>query len=72
MLAKKKNKSQLGFYSTFIEQLDHRHPLFKLAMSMYWQQCEDTFSKFYNATQDKPAKPIRLMESLLIFKQVRI
>ena len=71
MLPKKKNTSQLGFYSTFSEQLDHSHPLFKLANSIRWQIFEDAFSKFYSATQGKPAKPIRLMVSLLILKQVR-
>lgn len=71
MLPKKKNTSQLGFYSTFIEQLDHRHPLFKLAETIHWQLFEDCFSKFYSATQGKPAKPIRLMVSLLILKQIR-
>ena len=71
MLPKKKNTSQLGFYSTFSEQLDHKHPLYKLAKSIDWQVFENEFSKFYSATQGKPAKPIRLMVSLLILKQLR-
>jgi transposase, IS5 family len=71
MLAKKKNTAQLGFYSTFSEQLNHSHPLFKLALTIRWNIFEDAFSKHYSATQGKPAKPIRLMVSLLILKQVR-
>lgn len=71
MLPKKKNTSQLGFYSTFSEQLNQNHPLYKLAIAMRWHVFEEAFSKHYSATQGKPAKPIRLMVSLLILKQVR-
>ena len=71
MLSKQKNLSQLGFYSTFEEQLDHNHGLYKLANVIAWQLFDDAFSKHYSATQGAPAKPIRLMVSLLILKQLR-
>jgi transposase, IS5 family len=71
MLAKKKNPNQLGFYSTFLEQLNHKHPLFKLSFAIRWNVFEEEFSKHYSSTQGKPAKPIRLMVSLLILKQLR-
>jgi len=71
MLAKQKNSSQMGFYSTFEEQLSHNHPLYKLAQTINWKVFEETFSKHYSLTQGKPAKPIRLMVALLILKQVR-
>lgn len=71
MLPKQKNTSQLGFYSTFEEQLDRNHGLYKLANIIRWEIFEDTFSKHYSLTQGKPAKPIRLMVSLLILKQLR-
>lgn len=71
MLPKKKNPNQLGFYSTFSEQLDHNHPLFQLANAIRWEVFEDNFSKHYSLNQGKPAKPIRLMVSLLILKQLR-
>jgi IS5 family transposase len=71
MLSKKKNTAQLGFYSTFSEQLNHSHPLYKLALTIRWNLFDEAFSKYYSATQGKPAKPIRLMVSLLILKQVR-
>jgi len=71
MLSKKKNTAQLGFYSTFSEQLNHSHPLYKLALTIRWNVFDEAFSKYYSATQGKPAKPIRLMVSLLILKQVR-
>ena len=71
MLTKPKNTTQLGFFITFEDQLNHEHPLFQLANHIRWQVFEDAFSKHYSATQGKPAKSIRLMVSLLILKQLR-
>ena len=71
MLPKPKNKNQLGFYSTFEEQLDHNHGLYRLADEIRWNVFEEVFSKHYSPTHGKPAKPIRLMVSLLILKQLR-
>ncbi|MHB8261951.1 MAG: transposase [Bacteroidia bacterium] len=71
MLAKQKNSSQLGFYSTYEEQLNHNHPLYKLAQTINWKVFEEGFSKYYSPTQGKPAKPIRLMVALFILKQLR-
>jgi transposase, IS5 family len=71
MLPKQKNKNQMGFYSTFEEQLNHKHPLFKLSLVIRWQVFDDAFAKHYSPTQGKPAKPIRLMVALLILKQLR-
>ena len=71
MLNKPGNKSQLGFYSSFEEQLSHRHPLYILAGKINWQLFEDSFSPLYHSQTGRPAKPIRLMVSLLILKHVR-
>lgn len=71
MLPKKKNINQLGFYSTFLEQLSNSHQLYKLALAINWQLFDESFSKHYSLTHGKPAKPIRLMVSLLILKQLR-
>ena len=71
MLNKPKDKSQLGFYSTFEEQLNPNHGLYKLANEIQWSFFDTAFSKHYSATQGAPAKPIRLMVSLLILKQLR-
>jgi IS5 family transposase len=71
MLAKQQNDTQIGFYSSFEEQLNHSHPLYILANRIDWNVFEAAFKKHYSATQGKPAKPIRLMVSLLILKQVR-
>src|SRR5436309_938705 len=71
MLPKQKNNAQMGFYSTFEEQLNHSHPLYVLSQRINWRNFEEAFSKHYSPTQGKPAKPIRLMVSLLILKQIR-
>jgi len=71
MLSKKKDKSQLSFYSTFEEQLNHQHPLYQLAKAINWELFEEGFSKHYSPNMGTPAKPIRLMVSLLILKQLR-
>lgn len=71
MITKPKNTAQLGFYSTFEEQLDHRHPLYILANKINWQEFEVAFAKHYSQKMGAPAKPIRLMVSLLVLKQLR-
>jgi hypothetical protein len=63
--------SQLGFYSSFEEQLGHRHPLYILAGKINWQLFEDSFSPLYNSHAGRSGKPIRHMFSLLILKHVR-
>jgi len=71
MLSKKENKtSQLGFYSTFEEQLSHRHPLYILANKVEWKVFEEAFKKHYS-DEGRPAKPIRLMVALLMLKHIR-
>lgn len=70
MLAKKQSPSQLGFYSTFEEQLSHQHPLYILANKIDWNIFEQAFSKLYSE-EGRPAKPIRLMVSLLMLKHIR-
>ena len=71
MLTQTKNSAQLGFYSTYEEQLDHSHPLYKLSHAISWGVFETAFAKHYSLVMGKPAKPIRQMVSLLILKQVR-
>jgi IS5 family transposase len=65
------DQNQLSFYSTFEEQLDHRHPLYILAHHIRWRIFEDSFRKHYSEDFGAPAKPIRLMVALLILKHVR-
>ena len=71
MLAKPKSTSQLGFYATFEDQLNRSHPLYQLADKIHWSVFDQAFAKHYSLTHGKPAKPISLMVSLLILKQLR-
>jgi hypothetical protein len=43
MLLKKKNERQIGFYSTFEEQLSRQHPLYILASKIQWEVFEKAF-----------------------------
>ena len=70
MLAKKQSPSQLGFYSTFEEQLSHQHPLYILANKIDWNIFEEAFAKLYSE-EGRPGLPIRLMVSLLMLKHIR-
>lgn len=70
MLSKQASLSQLSFYSTFEEQLSHRHPLYILANQIEWTIFEEAFAKLYSE-EGRPAKPIRLMVALLMLKHVR-
>lgn len=71
MLSKTTNPGQIGFYSTFEEQLSRKHPLYILANQINWQQFEEAFKDLYCSDNGRPAKPIRLMVSLLMLKHIR-
>jgi transposase, IS5 family len=71
MLRKVIHQNQLGLFSTLGDQLNQKHPLYILANKINWQRFEDAFSIHYSEKMGKPAKPIRLMVSLLILKFVR-
>lgn len=70
MAPKQVSQSQLSFYSTFEEQLSHRHPLYILANEIKWNIFEEAFTPLYSE-EGRPGKPIRLMVSLLMLKHVR-
>jgi len=71
MLSQPINFSQMGFYSTFEEQLNHKHPLYILTNQINWKQFDEGFRNLYCADNGRPAKPIRLMVSLLVLKHIR-
>lgn len=71
MLSKPVNIFQMSFYSTFEEQLSRRHPLYILANRINWQEFDEVFKDLYCPDNGRPAKPIRLMVSLLILKHIR-
>lgn len=70
-LSPKKDIVQLGFYSTFEEQLSRKYPLFISANTVDWKKIDDAFRKHYCENNGRPAKPIRMMVFLLILKHVR-
>jgi transposase, IS5 family len=71
MLSKTANPQQMSFYSTFEEQLNHKHPLYILANKINWQQFEEAFKDLYCGDNGRPGKPVRLMVSLLMLKHIR-
>lgn len=71
MLSKPVNTFQMSFYSTFEEQLSGRHPLYILANRINWYQFDEAFKDLYCSDNGRPAKPIRLMVSLLMLKHIR-
>ena len=71
MLTAQKISPQVGFFNGLQDQLDQKHPLYLLAHSINWLLFEENFKKHYSEKMGKPAKPIRLMVSLLILKHVR-
>src|SRR3954466_6066991 len=71
MLSNKRPTAQLGLFHGLADQLDQQHPLYLLANEINWIFFEDNFKKHYSEKMGKPAKPIRLMVSLLILKHIR-
>jgi IS5 family transposase len=71
MLSKPVNTFQMSFYSTFEEQLNRKHPLYILANRINWHQFDEAFKQLYCSDNGRPAKPIRLMVSLLLLKHIR-
>jgi IS5 family transposase len=67
----KKHSPQLGMFSGLADQLDQKHPLYLLAQRINWSVFEDAFRGHYSEKMGAPAKPIRLMVSLLILKYLR-
>lgn len=61
----------MSFYSTFEEQLSRKHPLYILANRINWHQFDEAFKELYCSDNGRPAKPIRLMVSLLMLKHIR-
>lgn len=71
MIPRKKDTSQLGFFNSFDDTLNQRHPLYILANQVNWQQFDDAFLPLYCPDNGRPAKPIRLMVGLLMLKHIR-
>ena len=50
------------------EQLDPNYPIYQLNERINWSVIEGDFKKLYSHT-GRPAKPVKLMVSLLLLKQ---
>ena len=64
-------RDQSSLFSSFEDQLNHIHPIYKLSHLIDWQMFEREFTPLYSSKPSRPAKPIRLMVGLLILKHVR-
>lgn len=70
MIGKNKQSGQMNFlYQTLKEQLNPKHPLYRLTDTIDWKPVEADFQSYY-VDFGRPAKPVRLMVSLLILKQL--
>lgn len=71
MLNKPKDQTQGSLFFSLESTLNHKHPLFILSHKVDWDMFDKAFSPLYCPDNGRPAKPIRLMVSLLILKHVR-
>jgi IS5 family transposase len=64
------NQAQENFlYQGLKEMLNPKEPLYQLTEKIPWTEIEEAFSKYY-VEYGRPAKPIRLMISLVLLKQM--
>lgn len=61
----------MGLFLGLGDQLDQKHPLFRLSETINWKVFDVAFEPLYSKKMGAPAKPIRLMVSLLILKYLR-
>lgn len=71
MKNKKSPHHQINFLMPDLSSmLNERRPLYRLAHKIPWEEFEEAFEEYYDDHDGAPAKPIRLMVSLLILKQL--
>lgn len=71
MIKKTAHKNQANlFYGSLINMLDENDPLIALADAIEWNRIEKGLDKYYDQTNGRPGKPIRLMAGLLMLKQL--
>jgi transposase, IS5 family len=71
MIKQTSGQISFEFSSLYEDQLNSKHPIFRLFKEIDWTIFEKSFSKHYSKKMGKPSKPIRLMVSLLILKQLK-
>lgn len=60
-----------SLFSSLADQLNQKHPLYRLSHKIDWKRFEDAFFPLYSPDMGRKAKPIRLMCGLLILKHLR-
>jgi len=71
LIGKSSSQNQQNMFNSTLKQiLNPRHTLVHLAEEIPWEEFEQEFANLYSHT-GTPAKPIRLMVSLLILKQLK-
>lgn len=71
MKGKSPDQRQLNmFHQRLRDQLNPKHPLYRLSNAIAWDELENEFSGLYSKV-GRNAHPIRLMVGLLILKQLR-
>jgi IS5 family transposase len=69
MMGASPEQKQQCLFSTLEEMLNPKHPLYLLSRKMPWEQLEKYFQNNYSS-KGRRAKPVRLMISLLLLKQM--
>ncbi len=57
MIPHKKNTQQIGFFSSFEDTLNPKHPLFVLANKMDWSVFEKAFCPYTHRTMEDLPSP---------------
>lgn len=71
MVQKSASRTQANlFYGSLINMLDANDPLIALADAIEWNKIVGELEKYYDQTNGRPGKPIRLMAGLLMLKQI--
>jgi transposase, IS5 family len=69
MMGYQAHRDQHNLFSTLDELLNPKHPLYLLSKKISWGQFENDFKDYYSQ-KGRKAKPVRLMVSLLLLKQM--
>lgn len=69
MKGKSPNGHQTTLFQSLEELLNPEEPIYKLSNKLPWEELEKEFAILYSHT-GRPSKPIRLMVSLLLLKQI--
>jgi IS5 family transposase len=56
-------------FQSLSDLLNPEEPLYKLSNKLPWEDLEQEFAPLYSKT-GRPSKPVRLMLSLLLLKQI--